>query len=152
LSQGLKAWGNQGKSKQSLKKEITMCEIGLGVKGLITMDDKILVLIKSNGELDLPGGRVEDVERDEDCLHRETLEETGLKVKIIDIVSHWSFQKTSHLLIIGKTFICDYFDGIIALSDEHVDYFWFDPAKHIDLFKLDHKYKFQSFLYKRSFF
>ena len=129
-----------------------MQEIGLGVKGLITRDDKILVLIKSNGELDLAGGRVEDDEKYEDCLHRETLEETGLEVGIKGFVAGWSFKKNSNLFVIGRTYLCEYLSGRLILSDEHVDYFWFDPAKHIDLFKLDHKYKFQSFLHKRSFF
>jgi len=130
-----------------------MWEIGLGVKGLITRDDKILTLIKSNGELDLPGGRVEDVERDEDCLYRETLEETGLEVKIKELVARWSFKKNSKIFVIGRTYHCEYLSGQLKLSDEHVDYFWFDPAKHIDFTsKLARKYKFQSFLHKRSFF
>ena len=51
-----------------------MGKIGLGVKGLITIDGKILVLIKSNGEWDLAGGRVEDDEKYEDCLYREIFE------------------------------------------------------------------------------
>jgi len=30
-----------------------------GVKGIVRKDDRILVLVKPNGTLDLPGGRVE---------------------------------------------------------------------------------------------
>ncbi len=34
-----------------------------GVKGIVRKDDRILVLVKPNDTLDLPGGRVEKGER-----------------------------------------------------------------------------------------
>jgi len=43
----------------------------LGVKGLIMKEDKVLVLSKPNGDLDLPGGRIEEGEEPEESLYRE---------------------------------------------------------------------------------
>ncbi|UCG12624.1 MAG: NUDIX hydrolase [Deltaproteobacteria bacterium] len=50
----------------------------VGVKVLILKDGKFLVLVKPNGGLDLPGGRVEGGEGLQDGLHREIREDTGL--------------------------------------------------------------------------
>ena len=101
-----------------------MKRIGIGVKGLITMGDKFLVLVKPNGELDLPGGRVEESERYVNALYREIIEETGLKVKVQAIISDWSFIKNKWLLITGATYLCQYLSGRVALSNEHSAYFW----------------------------
>ena len=95
-----------------------------GVKGIVRKDDKILVLVKPNGTLDLPGGRVENGESVKSALQREISEETGLKVEIHDPVEKWSFYKTPDLLIKGITFECAYLDGKVKLCDEHKRYFW----------------------------
>jgi 8-oxo-dGTP diphosphatase len=95
-----------------------------GVKGIVRKNDLILVLVKQNGTLDLPGGRVEDGETVKSALQREINEETGLKVKIYDPVEKWSFYKTPDQLIRGITFECAYLDGKVKLCGEHRRYFW----------------------------
>ena len=62
-----------------------------GVKGIVRKNDHILVLVKPNGILDLPGGRVESGESIKSALRREINGETGLKVEIHDPVEEWSF-------------------------------------------------------------
>jgi len=74
-----------------------------GVKGIVRKNDHILVLVKPNGTLDLPGGRVENGETIKSALRREINEETGLKVEIHDPVEEWSFYKTPNHLIKGIT-------------------------------------------------
>ena len=54
-------------------------------------NDRILVLEKPNGKLDLPGGRVETGETIKSALRCEIDEETGLKVEIHDPVEEGSF-------------------------------------------------------------
>jgi 8-oxo-dGTP pyrophosphatase MutT (NUDIX family) len=95
-----------------------------GVKGIVRKSDHILVLVKPNGTLDLPGGRVENGETIRSALRREINEETGLKVEIHDPVEDWSFYKTPNHLIKGITLECDYLDGNVELCEEHKRYFW----------------------------
>ena len=95
-----------------------------GVKGIVRKNDRILVLVKQNGALDLPGGRVENGETVRSALQREINEETGLKVKIYEPVEKWSFYKTPDQLIKGITFECAYVDGNVKLCGEHKRYFW----------------------------
>ena len=95
-----------------------------GVKGIVRKNDHILVLVKPNGTLDLPGGRVENGETIKSALRREINEETGLKVEIHDPVEEWSFYKTPNHLIKGITLDCAYLEGKVKLCDEHKRYFW----------------------------
>ena len=105
-----------------------------GVKGIVRKKDRILVLVKPNGALDLPGGRVENGETVRSALQREINEETGLKVKIYDPVENWSFYKTPGQLIKGITFECAYLDGRVKLCSEHKRYFWaaIENIKHLN--------------------
>ena len=95
-----------------------------GVKGIIRKNGQILVLVKPNGTLDLPGGRVENGENIKSALQREIDEETGLKVEINGPVEEWSFYKTPDQLIKGVTLECSYIEGRVELCCEHKRYFW----------------------------
>ena len=99
----------------------TLCD---GVKGIVRKNDHILVLVKPDDTLDLPGGRVEYGETVKSALQREIDEETGLKVEINDPVEEWSFYKTPNHLIKGITIDCDYVEGKVKLCGEHKSYFW----------------------------
>jgi 8-oxo-dGTP diphosphatase len=99
----------------------TLCD---GVKGIVRKNDHILVLVKPDDTLDLPGGRVEYGETVKSALRREINEETGLKVEIHDPVEEWSFYKTPNHLIKGITMDCAYVEGKVKLCDEHKGYFW----------------------------
>ena len=71
-----------------------MQRIVVSVKGLIVRNHKLLVLMKSSGNFDLPGGRVECGESFEESLHREVKEETGLlQGKNMKPLVEWSFIK-----------------------------------------------------------
>ena len=95
-----------------------------GVKGIVRKNDDFLVLVKQDGTLDLPGGRIENGETIKFALQREINEETGLKVAIHDPVEKWSFYKTPNQLIKGITLECDYLGGKVKLCEEHKRYFW----------------------------
>lgn len=110
-----------------------------GVKGIVRRNDLVLVLVKENGALDLPGGRVEKGETLESALVREINEETGLKVEIRDPVQEWSFYKAQNHLVKGITFECAYLNGKVRLCDEHTHYYW--AAVH-DIDRLHYAHQF----------
>jgi 8-oxo-dGTP diphosphatase len=104
--------------------EVSMEALCGGVKGIVRKNDHILVLVKPDDTLDLPGGRVEYGETVKSALRREINEETGLKIEIHDPVEEWSFYKTPNHLIKGITMDCAYVEGKVKLCDEHRSYFW----------------------------
>ena len=59
-----------------------MAKVKNGVKAIVRKDDHFLILVRPDGLLDLPGGRVENGESIRSALQREIDEETGLKVQI----------------------------------------------------------------------
>ena len=96
-----------------------------GVKGVIIRQNRFLVLVKPEGNLDLPGGRMESGENPSKSLKREIFEETGLRAIIRYPIANWSFNNRYGLLIKGVTFICGYAGrSTIKLSEEHSGFFW----------------------------
>jgi 8-oxo-dGTP pyrophosphatase MutT (NUDIX family) len=112
------------RSEQKIPLEDSMEILCDGVKGIVRRNDHILVLVKPNGILDLPGGRIENGETIKSALRREIDEETSLKVEIHDPVEEWSFYKTPNRLIKGLTLDCAYLEGNVKLCGEHKSYFW----------------------------
>ena len=110
-----------------------------GVKGIIRKKDHILVLVRPNGTLDLPGGRVENGETVKSALRREINEETGLKVEIHDPVDEWSFYNSSNYLIKGLTMECAYLEGNVKLCGEHKGYFW-APVDNVNSMKFSRNF------------
>jgi 8-oxo-dGTP diphosphatase len=110
-----------------------MQRTGKVVKALIYLDEKALVLVKPNGDADLPGGRVEKGETTAEALVREIFEETGLSVSILGPMTEWSFIKSANLLITGTTYSCLYLGGKVILNDEHSEYFWADLREIVQL-------------------
>jgi len=106
-------------------------DTGLGVKGLIQRGETVLVLVKPDGKLDLPGGRVEMDESIIQALHREITEETELVASIREPLNQWSLLKPEGFKITGITYICKYGSGDVRLSSEHITYFW-HPIIHLN--------------------
>jgi len=100
-------------------------DTGLGIKGLVMKGEGVLVLLKPNGDFDLPGGRVEEGESPEESLEREIFEELGrVRVRLWSLVATWSFVKRSRLLVWGDTWACTYLGGRICLRGEDSEYIW----------------------------
>ena len=105
-------------------------DTGFGIKGLVMKGDEILVLRKPNGDLDLPGGRVEEWESPEESLEREIFEELGrVRVRFLASMARWSFSKKSGLLVKGETWGCGYQGGSIRLSGEHTGFIWIKESQ-----------------------
>lgn len=75
----------------------------IGVYALIKNSDKILFIKKARGpytgQWDLPGGGLDFGETPLDGLHREVLEETGLKIKsatLLNVLTHKTIYKQNN--------------------------------------------------------
>lgn len=106
----------------------------LAVKGIIRRSDgSILVLKRSDvddhkpGVWETVGGGMDKEETPQSALEREILEETGLTVKVLNPFNVFTFKKDSGEFKVGITFVCEYIDGEVKLSDEHSEYRWISP-------------------------
>ncbi|MGL1893658.1 MAG: NUDIX domain-containing protein [Spirochaetaceae bacterium] len=99
-------------------------KISFAVKGLITKENKILIMKRSDaGIWELPGGRLEFGETAEETLIREMSEETGLEVQPHNIVGTWN-KFFGDWQITGIIYTCTALDYNITISSEHSDYKW----------------------------
>jgi ADP-ribose pyrophosphatase YjhB (NUDIX family) len=120
-----------------------------GTKALIINGDKILILVKPNSVLDLPGGRLETNETFTHCIRREVFEETSLSVLVSKPVAFWSFVKNgTGLKINGVTYLCRCLDSTVRLGKEHKSFFWVD-AKDLLRFKFYPSYGLDQFSQER---
>ncbi len=89
-----------------------------GVKGLILYGRQVLILLEPNGRFDLPGGRVETGENMEVALRREIMEETGLSIEIVALITRWAFMKRENLAVQGINYLCRYASGrVMSIED-----------------------------------
>ena len=105
----------------------------VGVKGVIVIDDKILLLKRSSKEKlasfwDMPGGRIVGDENFEIVLKRELIEELGdvQKVSVQDLLHVFRLpydveEKYGLLLLFFKVTVAI---EAITLSEEHESYRW----------------------------
>jgi len=109
-----------------------ICKIA--VKGIIrNNDDKILLIKRSKQDSFCPGywetvgGGMKEKENPQSGLLREIKEETGLSVKVREPFNVFTFENEKKEFKVGITFICDYENGEVDLSEEHIEYRWIDP-------------------------
>lgn len=104
-------------------------------------DNKVLLCKahKWNDKYIIPGGHIELGEKMEEALKREILEETGLKIYDIHLISikesvyNDSFHKKRHMIFIDYICKTDSYD--VSLNDEAQEYEWVD-LKDIDNYEL----------------
>ncbi len=95
----------------------------VSAKGLIMMQNQVLLVRKPDGYWSLPGGRLEEGETPEDAMSREVFEETAIVCQAADLL-HSFIRPRSGLLDI---FIVVYHASTdstaedIRISDEHDD-------------------------------
>lgn len=101
----------------------------VSVKGILSRDDKVLVLkTAKSGRWELPGGRMDFGETVEQAFKREMREELGFKkVKPGKFINIWSFTSirgmfNHHFVILD--FVISTNETDIKLSFEHTEYRW----------------------------
>jgi len=95
--------------------------------GIVQKDDRVLITRRSpkgllGGLWEFPGGKVEGTESAKDACRREIEEETGIRVEVLDYMTHID-HAYSHFKIGVDVFSCRYTAGDIKLHGP-VDYRW----------------------------
>lgn len=84
------------------------------------------------GIWEMPGGHIEAGETFEEGLLREVKEESNLTVRIVAPLSTWIIEARP---LVGVTFVCDYLEGDVKLTQEHTEFQWVDFEKLLDYIK-----------------
>ena len=90
------------------------------------------------GEWAIPGGRIEENERAEDCLRREMKEETNLDVEPVRLVGLYSDPKRDPRGIIAAAYIVRRTGGEPKAGDDAAEVAWF-PLNNVPQLAADHK-------------
>jgi len=123
-----------------------MVDFSIAVKGFVVNDKGELLLIKRRdndihkpSEWEIPGGRLDAGEDPFEGLKRETKEETGLDIEILNPLKIHHFTRDDGQKITMIVFVCKPVSDEINLSEEHTAYEWLnlDAAyeKIVDDFK-----------------
>ncbi len=108
----------------------------VAVKGIIQRNDGKILVVKRGATDDhlpsvweTPGGGMDAEELPQNALLREIQEETGLSVHIGQPFNVFTFKKDTGEFKIGITFLCEYAEGEVVLSEEHSEYAWIKPSE-----------------------
>lgn len=83
----------------------------------------------NKGYMNFPGGKKENNESMEDCVIRETLEETGILIKNPQKIGYMEFPSMDFYVHIYKS---TEFEGDLIIKEDEVNAFWIDK-KNIPL-------------------
>ncbi|GAB4481376.1 MAG: NUDIX domain-containing protein [Anaerolineae bacterium] len=113
--------------------------LSVGCSALIFDADGQKVLLTrrtDNGQWCLPGGRLDPGESLEECIIRETLEETGLHIRVIRLLGVYSnphmiaaYADGNRWQVIAMSFLAEVVGGEPRLSDETTDIGYFSPEE-----------------------
>lgn len=108
----------------------------VSLKILLSNGEKVLLTKGFEGDIDLPGGRIEVGEEEtplEDIIVREVKEELGQDVEFRlgpPLFVNRVFRRVDKRLIFVVVFDAKYISGNITLSDEHKSYEWVDRESY----------------------
>ncbi|MBN2425296.1 MAG: NUDIX hydrolase [Calditrichaceae bacterium] len=117
-----------------MKKEFPV----IGVGAVVIHKNKILLVKRKNppsmGLWAIPGGKVNSGEKMKDAVERETIEETGIKIKcgeIIHVFEVIEYEKQDklkfHYIIVD--FLAEYLSGNVISGDDAEDAGWFSAQE-----------------------
>lgn len=87
------------------------------------VNNQILLIRHHRRGWEIPQGKVEEGESLNEALHREVLEETGVKIEPGPLAALWSKLPSPSALIFG--FLASYLSGDLTASDESPELGWF---------------------------
>jgi len=114
----------------------------ISIKGILYIENRILLLKNERDEWDLPGGKLGNKETPVECLEREFKEETNLNVSIKKIETAEVVKIANSIDVFILMYECFLKDASqkIKISFEHQDYGLFD-IEELNQLKINPKLK-----------
>ena len=78
----------------------------VSIKGVVIVDDHVILLQNERGEWELPGGKPEPDETPEDTVAREISEELDMSVTVGGIVDTWIYEVRTGVTVLVVTYRC----------------------------------------------
>ncbi len=94
----------------------------VSIKGIVKIDEKIILLKNERNEWELPGGKLEDAETAQQCVVREIKEELNLDVVVEKMVDVWLYNIQNKVKVLIITYQCKLQNpssNEIKISHEH---------------------------------
>ena len=113
----------------------------IGASAAVLDGERLLLTRRSdNGEWCLPGGGVDPGERPAETAEREVLEETGLTVRVTELLGVYSdpdvvvvYPDGNRVQVVGVLFRAERVAGTAGLSDEVTEVNWFTAEEAAQL-------------------
>ena len=108
----------------------------VSIKGVVFVDNKLLLLKNEREEWELPGGKLEPGETPRACLTREIKEETGLLVDTAQLLNAYLYNVSGQIEVLIIAYQCRCVGSAeIRISEEHkeIGLFRFDQLDTINL-------------------
>ena len=111
------------------------------MKGVVIIDNKVLLLKNERDEWELPGGKLDIDETPIICVAREIEEELSIKVEVQDILDSWLYHIKPGIDVVIITYGCTAIgNNEPKLSHEHKELSSFN-LEEIDGLKMPENYK-----------
>ena len=115
----------------------------ISIKGIIFINNKIVLLKNERDEWELPGGKLESDEIAEDCVIREIKEELNIDCEIDYLIDVWMYNILNKVNVFIVTYLCKNLEfniDKIRISNEHKEVGFFS-IQDIDNLKMQNGYK-----------
>lgn len=110
-----------------------MEKTAIAVKSFIVNNEGKLLVVKRSGTdvqnpgiWEIPGGKLSRGENPFEGLRRETREETGLEIDILNPIRVHHFKTHNDYTITMVTFFCRPLSSTVQLSHEHAEHNWIE--------------------------